>query len=581
LYLQTSLPATLSILVLLCAALPAHAAKNSKPIANAGADQNAVLAGSVNLNGILSSDSDGQVVKYQWRQSLGPKVKLFAANSATPSFLSPAKLKKNTSSVKLVFKLTVTDNKKAKSSDTVTVTVTAAPICFLPKILQNNVCITPAPTCSAPKVLKNNSCVLVCAAGQITENDRCVDPAPVCKDTEILRGGICINPTPVCIAPQVLQYNQCVLADSINKLNDTGMTTCSDGTEGAGSRSGCANGRYPGQDAEFGRDIYLNNDQDGHAGFSFTKISSTGTALPAQASEWACVKDNVTGLIWEVKTDDGGIRDKDLGYSYYNTSFNPKNEYASATDVTGFTNAVNQAGLCGAHDWRLPSQQELLSIVDYSRPLPGPAIDVNYFPNNHINMNGSYPFNSHYWTSSPYPRADEKAWTVLFADGSVYDDDRQRPGGAAIRLVRGAVAGDSNNRYTLSEDGQEVTDTLTGLIWRRCVEGMHWNGSSCAGQENGYMFEEALQQASLQASSTGKNWRLPNTKELASLIDPTRTDLLINADVFPNTPNFQSWTASGYIQDGFFAWMVNFYYGWMYFSYTEDTGTVRLVRDGG
>jgi len=109
---------------------------------------------------------------------------------------------------------------------------------------------------------------------------------------------------------------------------------------------------------------------------------------------------------------------------------------------------------------------------------------------------------------------------------------------------------------------------------------MNWNGNTCTGESYGYMFEEALQTASVQASISGKNWRLPNTKELASLFDTKGLNMLIDQNIFPATPNFQSWTSTAYTQDGFFAWMVNFYYGWVYFSYTEDTGTIRLVRDG-
>lgn len=557
----------------------AFAAKNIKPIANAGPDQQTTLASTVTLDGTGSSDQDGRITKYQWSQTQGIKVKLLGAKTAKPSFTSPAKLKKNTQSATLVFKLKVIDNKNSSTTDSLSVQVTPSPICYLPQILQNNICVTPAPSCAAPKVLQNNHCVLVCTPGQSQVNDTCVDPVPVCEAPKVLQNGSCVTPLPSCIPPQILQYKTCVTVGSLAKLNDTGMITCSDGTEGAGSRSGCGNGRYPGQDAEFGRDVYLNDDSDGHAGFSFTKIADNGSELPANTIAWSCVKDNVTGLVWEAKTDDGGLRDKDWGYSYYSPEYNPIGQYASATDVAGFIQAVNQQGLCGAHDWRLPTNSELLGIADFSHTLPGPAIDSTYFPHNRVNANGIYPFESHYWTSSPYSRDASKAWVVLFADGSIYDDDRNRPNGAAVRLVRGQNPSGPTNRFQISTDGQEVADNQTGLVWRRCVEGMAWDGNTCTGNSTGYMFEEALHKASIEASATGKNWRLPNAKELASLVDASRSDLLVDSEIFPATPNFQTWSATAYTQDGFFAWMVNFYYGWIYFSYTEDTGTARLVRD--
>ncbi len=81
----------------------------------------------------------------------------------------------------------------------------------------------------------------------------------------------------------------------------------------------CPKAGYPGQDAQVGRDAdqstSTNNDADGRRGFNFTKIGADGKALVIQnqawsntdletaGSKWSCVKDNVTGLIWEVKTD--------------------------------------------------------------------------------------------------------------------------------------------------------------------------------------------------------------------------------------------------------------------------------------
>jgi hypothetical protein len=92
------------------------------------------------------------------------------------------------------------------------------------------------------------------------------------------------------------------------RLNDTGINTCSNNTKNGLS---CPVTGFPGQDAQYGRDKTLNNNANGHAGFSFTKISSTGIALAANARIWNCVQDNVTGLLWEGKTNDGGLHDMD------------------------------------------------------------------------------------------------------------------------------------------------------------------------------------------------------------------------------------------------------------------------------
>ncbi|MEQ1813101.1 MAG: DUF1566 domain-containing protein [Candidatus Nitrotoga sp.] len=102
--------------------------------------------------------------------------------------------------------------------------------------------------------------------------------------------------------------------------------------------------------------------------------------------------------------------------------------------------------------------------------------------------------------------------------------------------------------FTISADGNEVTDQKTGLIWRRCAEGMNWDGSTCAGVATTFTHEAALQRAAVQATSTGTAWRLPNIKELSSIIDGNRSIPAIDLAAFPATPSNLFWSAS--IVDG-------------------------------
>lgn len=219
-----------------------------------------------------------------------------------------------------------------------------------------------------------------------------------------------------------------IAAVATGKLNDTGMTGCADASSWS---LPCPVAGFPGQDAESGRDVSANDDSDGRTGFSFTKVSSSGEALPATASEWHCVKDNVTGLLWELHTNDGGLRDKNNTYSWYNPvpSTNggdagiPNGGSCSggiSCDTQSYVAAVNAAGLCGYHDWRLPTSGELLGLVDFSIPAPGPAIDVNYFFDTSDEVLSCASYESGlYWTSSAAAQGGA-AWSVGFCDAKTY-----------------------------------------------------------------------------------------------------------------------------------------------------------------
>lgn len=548
----------LLLLILYALAAPAEAA-NRKPTANAGPDQTVAIATAVSLDGSQSSDSDGRIKKYSWQQTKGPKLKLTQAQTATAAFAAPAK------PATLSFALTVTDNKGATARDTVNIVVAKPPVCVAPQVLQGMACVTPPPSCVAP---------------QVAQNGVCVTPAPACNPPQELKDGICVTPLQSCTLPQVPSGPLCINQTASGRVNDTGITQCGD----ALFNVACPLAAYPGQDGQYGRDVVLDDDSDGHTGFSFTKVARDGTQLPASATDWACVLDNVTGLIWEVKTDDGGPRDKDLRYTNYSESYNPGGKFGGTNDVAGFVQAVNMAGLCGNTDWRLPTVDELQGIIDYSHPLPGPAIDAAFFPNTS---------NALHWTATPHARSAVRGWGVYFDDGRVFeDDDRDRPG--AVRLVRtglsrptrSALPADSlaTGPYLIAATGQEVTDSRTGLVWRRCVEGMTWDGTTCTGSPFFGMWQHALQLSVAEAHRTGQAWRLPNVKELASLVDRSATALspeamAIDPVAFPATPNFQAWSSSPWATDAFYAWSVHFYYGSVYFTYLEDNGVVRLVRD--
>ena len=132
----------------------------------------------------------------------------------------------------------------------------------------------------------------------------------------------------------------------------------------------------------------------------------------------------------------------------------------------------------------------------------------------------------------------------------------------------------AQSRYAYSADGTEVTDAQTGLIWRRCTVGQTWANATCTGGLTVFRHEEALTHAMTQ---TG--WRLPNIKELASLVDTTTVRPAIHTLAFPGTPTAAYWSSTPDVQAPANAWSVDFGLGTVNPLGRSTFGVlVRLVR---
>jgi len=217
---------------------------------------------------------------------------------------------------------------------------------------------------------------------------------------------------------------------STGKLNDTGITWGANYP--SGNNTTCVGKQITAQDCSHGRDAQamagtLAKIGAGAGGFDFTKLDASGNPLSASATSWSCVKDNHTGLIWEVKTTDGGIHDNDNTYKWGGKTAIGKNAtipygtYYDDWDV--LVDGSNSESLCGYSDWRVPNITELKSIVHLG--VFNPAIDTEYFPN--TDARG-------YWSSSPYANYSNYAWGVYFNYGD--DDDYNRNVTSSLRLVR-------------------------------------------------------------------------------------------------------------------------------------------------
>lgn len=202
------------------------------------------------------------------------------------------------------------------------------------------------------------------------------------------------------------------------------------------------------QDCTRGRDVTARDDRDGAVGFVYRKIGRDGKVLRAGARNWACVLDEITGLLWEVKTPaDGaygnqGLHDADDVFTWYNSNertnggaigdwnsrYDQCSGYAAGQPTTycnieEFVSRVNKQGLCGFDDWRVPTLPELATLVNFGRV--SPAIDTAYFPSTKDGF---------YWSLSPDAESVKMAWAVNFQFG--YSGRMPRDNGRHVRLVR-------------------------------------------------------------------------------------------------------------------------------------------------
>jgi hypothetical protein len=290
---------------------------------------------------------------------------------------------------------------------------------------------------------------------------------------------------------------------------------------------------------------------------SYTKLDASGNDLADSATNWAMVRDNVTGLIWEVKTDDGGIHDKGDTYTWYDsnnaTNGGDPGTPGDGTDTEDFIDELNVSNFGGHSDWRLPTRMELAMLINDNKYLP--SINEDYFPNT---------VSSCYWSSTASASSSECAWYVGFYVGSTYVIV-PKSYDYFVRAVRGGQL--ANADFVDNGDGT-VTDTSTGLMWQQ-------------GEPGGMAWEEALAYCEDLSLAGYTDWRLPNRNELQSIVDDGEYRPAINTVFFPGAEPFNYWSSTTCASHSDYAWPVDFDYGYTHYRMDKlSKPYVRAVRGG-
>ena len=191
--------------------------------------------------------------------------------------------------------------------------------------------------------------------------------------------------------------------------------------------------------------------------------------------------------------------------------------------------------LAGHDDWRLPTIKESLSLADFngsSRPeIDKPYIDTGVFTihdplsvSTYVPASAQNPnqqkrnIDGQYWSSTAYVgrtmNNNTSTFGFNFIDGRIksYPNGISGPTGTCfVRCVRGGNAYGENN-YIDNGDGT-VTDLSTGLMW------MQGDSGDSVGTLD---WIEALDWCENLVHAGHDDWRLPNPKELHTLVDYTR-----------------------------------------------------------
>ena len=217
------------------------------------------------------------------------------------------------------------------------------------------------------------------------------------------------------------------------------------------------------------------------------------------------ITDTITGLMWE----------KDMG---------KKMTYEAA-----FSKA-EQSNLGGHSDWRVPTIKELYSLIQFTGQVKGAKsnklfIDTKYFNQPLGNTNiGEREIDAQTWSSTEYVgltmNGDATVFGVNFIDGRIkgypkFNKRKNSKNTMYFRMVRGNTSYGKNN-FIDNGDGT-VSDYATGLMWQKADDGKSRDW------ETSLKYSEDLELAD------HTDWRLPNTKELQSIVDYSRSPQTTNS----------------------------------------------------
>jgi len=491
---------------------------NNAPIANAGSDQNVTIDSVISLDASASSDSDGDSLTYSWSFSSVP--------SGSTASITNASAVSTTFTPDLdgdyVVALIVNDGTTDSNSDTVTVTASTSGA--------NN---PPVANAGLDQTISTGEQVILDAsASSDSDGDNLTyswsfssipsGSAAFLADASTVKPSFTTDLDGDYIVSLVVNdgtensTTDLVTVSSLTSSNptksyaivDTNQTTCYNSSTGQSET--CTGG---GSDAG-----YSGNQPD----YTLTNNGLT-------------VTDNVTGLIWTQSTD------------INNDSVVNYDDKLYQSEAVNYCQDLSYAG---RDDWRLPNIKEAYSLIlfsgkDASSYQGTDTSDLVLFlddifdrafgdldSDNDRIIDGQYASTTLY--DSTTMNGDPTMFGVNYVDGRI----KGYPTHIKEYYVR-CVTGNTDygvNDFVDNSD-QTISDNATGLMWQQNdSESINW--------------DDAISQCEAAVTAQHSDWRLPNAKELQSILDYSRSpdtyssaaiDPIFNASSFINEEGVTDW----------------------------------------
>lgn len=161
------------------------------------------------------------------------------------------------------------------------------------------------------------------------------------------------------------------------------------------------------------KNLVMQGSQQQQKGTQFSKVSFNGNTLPDTARRWSCARDQQTGLLWETKLFDAGVSDTEHTYSWYDpgqthSGYRDRGRcFGIACDTAAYTLEMNRIDLCASNQWRLPTFDELQTLLD--RDFFNPTINQKIFP---------HARSTSYWTSTQLGFDPDMIMQIDFFNGT-------------------------------------------------------------------------------------------------------------------------------------------------------------------